>query len=328
MTANMGSCIDLNDYRKRTDNLITKLHPHAMTIKSGSVHNQNLLVSEEFQRIVATDGLSPWIISRFQEIILSFYKKHGREMPWRNTTNPYHIYVSEIMLQQTQVERVNKKYPEFITTFPGFANLADAPFHKILAVWQGMGYNRRAIALQTCARKVIMDHNGVLPRDVDVLETLPGIGHATACSIAAFAYNTPVVFIETNIRRVFIHFFFHDRTSVRDQEIIPLARMALYGQNPRVWYWALMDYGSALKSTTCNPNRKSTHYTKQSTFKGSDRQIRGIVLKSLVSIPEQSEQDLVTTISHDPARVHKIIEELVSEGFISRTGIYLTICNQ
>jgi A/G-specific adenine glycosylase len=232
------------------------------------------------------------------------------------------------MLQQTQVERVNKKYPEFIATFPAFADLADAPLHKILAVWQGMGYNRRAIALQACARTVIKEHNGILPTEVDVLETLPGIGNATACSIAAFAFNTPVVFIETNIRRVFIHFFFHDRPSVRDGEIIPLATEALYRKNPRVWYWALMDYGSALKSTTCNPNRKSSHYTRQSTFKGSDRQIRGIVLKSLVSVPEQSEQDLLTTLPHDPARVHKIIEDLVAEGFISHTGAHLTICNR
>jgi A/G-specific adenine glycosylase len=223
------------------------------------------------------------------------------------------------------VDRVNKKYPEFINAFPTYANLADAPLHQVLAVWQGMGYNRRAIALQACARKVMDEYNGILPSDAEVLKTLPGIGHATACSIAAFAFNRPVVFIETNIRRVFIHFFFHDRSSVHDREILPFAERALYRKNPRVWYWAMMDYGSALKNAIPNPNRKSTHYKKQSTFKGSDRQIRGIVIRSLLKVPEQGEQELVNTISHDPARVHSIIERLVAEGFITRTGTRLSI---
>jgi A/G-specific adenine glycosylase len=249
-------------------------------------------------------------------------------MPWRHTTNPYHILVSEIMLQQTQVDRVRKKYPEFITAFPTYARLSDAPLHQVLAVWQGLGYNRRAIALQSCARKVMDEHNGILPSDTELLETLPGIGNATACSIAAFAFNRPVVFIETNIRRVFIHFFFHDRSSVHDREILPLAEKALYRKNPRVWYWAMMDYGAALKNTIPNPNRKSTRYTKQAMFKGSDRQIRGSVLKSLLSVPKQREQDLLTTLPHDPARVHRIIEDLVAEGFISHTGAHLTICNR
>jgi len=281
--------------------------------------------SEAFRNRVANEGIDSGTFAQFQKIILSFYNHEGRDMPWRHTTNPYHILVSEIMLQQTQVDRVNKKYPEFINAFPTYANLADAPLHQVLAVWQGMGYNRRAIALQACARKVLMEYNGILPSDAEVLETLPGIGHATACSIAAFAFNRPVVFIETNIRRVFIHFFFNDRSSVRDREILPFAEQALYRKNPRVWYWALMDYGSALKNAIPNPNRKSAHYTKQATFKGSDRQIRGIVIKSLLKAPEQDEQELVETIPHDPARVHKIIEGLVAEGFITRTGARLSI---
>ena len=285
----------------------------------------DLTDSEAFRHKVVKEGIHPETFSQFQKIILSFYNHEGRDMPWRHTINPYHILVSEIMLQQTQVDRVRKKYPEFITAFPTYASLADAPLHQVLALWQGMGYNRRAIALQACARKVRDEHNGILPPDEDVLETLPGIGHATACSIAAFAFNRPVVFIETNIRRVFIHFFFNDWSSVRDREILPFAEQALYRENPRVWYWAMMDYGSVLKNAISNPNRKSAHYTKQATFKGSDRQIRGIVIRSLLKVPEQGEQELVNTISHDPARVHRIIEGLVAEGFIARTGVRLSI---
>jgi len=281
--------------------------------------------TEAFRNRVAKEGIRPGTFSSFQKIILSFYIHEGREMPWRHATDPYHILVSEIMLQQTQVDRVRKKYPEFIAAFPTYASLADAPLHKVLGLWQGMGYNRRAIALQACARTVMEEFNGILPSDAEVLKTLPGIGHATACSITAFAFNTPVVFIETNIRRVFIHFFFFDRSAVHDREILPLAEQALYRKNPRVWYWALMDYGAALKNAIPNPNRKSAHYTKQATFKGSDRQIRGIVIRALLEIPGQDEQELIETISRDPARVHRIIEGLVEEGFIVRTGARLAI---
>ena len=296
-----------------------------MTGKRDAGIDMDLSDGEAFRHTVAKDGVTPETFSLFRKMILSFYERNGRDMPWRHTTNPYHILVSEIMLQQTQVDRVRKKYPEFITAFPTYASLADAPLHQVLALWQGMGYNRRAIVLQACARKVRDEHNGFLPSDEDVLETLPGIGHATACSIAAFAFNRPVVFIETNIRRVFIHFFFNDRSSVRDREILPFAEQALYRENPRVWYWALMDYGSELKNAIPNPNRKSAHYTKQATFKGSDRQIRGIVIRSLLKVPGQDEQALLKTIPHDTARVHRIIEGLVAEGFIARTGSRLAI---
>ena len=285
----------------------------------------DLTDTEAFRNRITKEGIHPGTFSQFQKSILSFYNHEGRDMPWRHTTNPYHILVSEIMLQQTQVDRVRKKYPEFITAFPTYASLANAPLHQVLAVWQGMGYNRRALALLACARKVMDEYNGILPSDAEVLETLPGIGHATACSIAAFAFNKPVVFIETNIRRVFIHLFFHDRSSVHDREILPLAEKALYRKNPRVWYWAMMDYGAALKNAIPNPNRKSAHYTKQATFTGSDRQIRGIVIRALLTAPGQDEQELFKILPHDPARVHRIIEGLVAEGFITRKGKALII---
>ena len=149
-------------------------------------------------------------ISEFQQMVLDYYHQHGRPMAWRDTTDPYKILVSEIMLQQTQVERVLVKYPDFLAAFPDFASLAQAPLADILTVWQGMGYNRRAISLQKCAQRVMNEYDGMLPADVDTLATFPGIGRATASSICAFAFNMPVVFIETNIRRVFIHFFFSD----------------------------------------------------------------------------------------------------------------------
>jgi A/G-specific adenine glycosylase len=257
-------------------------------------------------------------IPAFRQMVMSHYDQYGRDMPWRNTTDPYQILVSEIMLQQTQVERVTAKFPEFIRAFPDFASLASAPLADVLAAWQGLGYNRRAIALQKCAIRVMNEYDGVLPADVDILATFPGIGRATASSIAAFAFNMPVVFIETNIRRVFIHFFFTDTDTVSDAEILPLVEQAVFHENPRVWYWALMDLGSALKKTVPNPNRRSVHYTKQSPFEGSDRNIRGIIVRMLLAEPGLREKKFLGIRSDDPARIKKILSALESEGFILR----------
>jgi A/G-specific adenine glycosylase len=259
-------------------------------------------------------------ISEFQQMVLSYYFKNGRKMPWRETTDPYHILVSEIMLQQTRVERVLKKFPEFILAFPDFSALATAPLADILAVWQGMGYNRRAIALQKCAILVMKDYQGRLPEEVETLATFPGIGRATAGSIAAFAFNLPVVFIETNIRRVFIHFFFPRSATVGDAEILPLVEQTLYRNNPRVWYWALMDLGNSLKNTVSNPNRRSAHYSRQSSFHGSDRKIRGSILRILLKEHFMEDLDFVVRLGEDPGRVKRILVTLESEGFIQRTG--------
>jgi A/G-specific adenine glycosylase len=285
--------------------------------KQDTVQETLILSAEQY---VPAEMVRPRIPD-FQRTVLSYYERSGRhDMPWRHTTDPYRILVSEIMLQQTQVERVTLKFPEFIAAFPDFTALARAPLADILRVWQGMGYNRRAIALQKCAVRVTGVYGGILPRDVETLATFPGIGHATASSIAAFAFNLPVVFIETNIRRVFIHYFFRNKDSVRDDEILPLVDQALYRKNPRVWYWALMDLGASLKKSVPNPNRRSVHYTKQSAFEGSDRRIRGQVLKLLVSRGEMATTALIRELGEDRDRVLKILAGLEEEGFIRKAG--------
>jgi A/G-specific adenine glycosylase len=253
-------------------------------------------------------------------MVLSHYEQYGREMAWRNTTDPYQILVSEIMLQQTQVERVTIKFPEFIRAFPDFASLATASLTNVLTVWQGLGYNRRAIALQKCAIRVMNEYDGNLPADVDILATFPGIGRATASSIAAFAFNMPVVFIETNIRRVFIHCFFTGTDTVSDADLLPLVEKALYRNNPRIWYWALMDLGSAMKKTVANPNRRSVHYTKQSPFEGSDRNIRGALLKIILKDQFLEEEEIIDRVAEDPHRVRRILSVLEAEGFIEHSG--------
>lgn len=205
-------------------------------------------------------------IRKFRSIINGYYRKHRRDFPWRHTEDPYHILVSEIMLQQTQVGRVAEKFVEFIAVFPAVGDLARAPLKKVLAVWQGMGYNRRARYLHELAKRVVADHGSSVPDDPEALGRLPGIGRATAASICAFAFNRPALFIETNIRAVFIHFFFHDAASVSDREILPVAEAALDRKRPRDWYSALMDYGSMLKKRHPNPSRKSAHHQRQAPF--------------------------------------------------------------
>lgn len=282
-----------------------------------------------FKEVLDSSGLSKRTIDRFRQIIYGYYAENGRDLPWRHTTDPYCILVSEIMLQQTQVERVVKKYPEFIAAFPTCSDLAKAPLSRVLSVWQGMGYNRRAIALVECAVIMSDEYSGMLPMDSELLATFPGIGKATARSILAFAFNEPVVFIETNIRRVFIHFFFQGAEGISDRDIAPLVEKTLDQKNPRAWYSALMDYGSMIRTNVANPNHRSTHYKRQPAFEGSDRQIRGIVIRCLLGGQGLTEEELrEKTGCRKTARLQRIIAGLVADGFCKQVGRKIWICDE
>jgi A/G-specific adenine glycosylase len=263
---------------------------------------------------------------KFQKTIWHYYARNKREMPWRNTKDPYRILVSEIMLQQTQVDRVRGFYKNFIRRFPDFSSLARARTSEVLRFWQGLGYNRRALALQRSAQMIIKDHSGKLPKSREVLESLPGIGRGTSGSLAAFVFNEPVAFIETNIRRVFIHFFFKGRDSVSDEEILPFVLKTLPVENPREWYWALMDYGSMLGAQKMkNPNMRSRHYMRQPRFSGSDREIRGKLLRLLLGEKKLSRAKLFGYFPGSPDRVERIVKNLITEGFIAIRGNMLSI---
>jgi A/G-specific adenine glycosylase len=281
--------------------------------------NEERLI-HRLEKVLKEEGTSTKAIGIFRRIILDHHKRHRRSLPWRKTRNPYRIVVSEIMLQQTQVERVMDKYSLLIKTFPDFSSLATVPLPEILAVWQGLGYNRRAIALKRIAQTVMTDFHGKLPSSKEELLRLPGIGDYTASAILAFAFDQPTVFIETNIRRVFIHFFFGDRASVSDADILPLVSETLPRNDPREWYYALMDYGSMLGKKMANPNRRSAHYSRQSRFQGSDRQVRGMILKTMLEKKELSKKELIAKLGLDPKRVEDNLASLVKEGFLKKQG--------
>jgi A/G-specific adenine glycosylase len=221
------------------------------------------------------------------------------------------------MLQQTQVDRVIDKYKEFIRAFPDFGSLSRAPLTRVYSIWQGLGYNRRALALKKIARALVNEYGGQLPDTIEALSSLPGIGKATASSIVAFAFNKPTVFIETNIRTVFIHHFFGHKENVDDKEIAALAEKALDENDPRTWYSALMDYGTMLKKKYPELTRKSAQYKKQSPFHGSRRQVRGKLLRVLLEHPKSSETMLVKKLEKEKRELlREILEELVKDGLV------------
>jgi A/G-specific adenine glycosylase len=262
----------------------------------------------------------------FQTKVWEYYHQHARkDLPWRQpepngSFDPYHILVSELMLQQTQVSRVIPKYKEFLARFPASSVLAAAPLAEVLKAWNGLGYNRRAKYLRQSAQSI--ERSGKFPATQTELEELPGVGPNTAGAILAYAHNEPAVFIETNIRTVYIHHFFNDETAISDKSVRELVMQTLDTEHPREWYWALMDYGSYLKQSVGNLNRQSQSYAKQSKFQGSRRQIRGQVLR-LLGEKTRTSVELAAVIKDE--RLLAVIDELVAEGMIRRTNERLSL---
>ena len=263
-------------------------------------------------------------INQFQEIVWEHYHAHQRKnLPWRQNIDDinfdYRVLVSEMMLQQTQVNRVIDKFNQWMELFPTISSLANASFDEVLSAWSGLGYNRRARYLQETAIILLNEFDGHVPREVSRLVELPGIGQATAAAIITYAFNLPLVFIETNIRTVFIHHFFPDTTQVSDAQLVSLIDQSMDKENPREWYWAIMDYGSFLKQSVGNISKNSKHYKKQSKFEGSARQLRGSILKLLL-IKERTLRDLQENTFFDE-RLEAILATLERERLIKKTGV-------
>lgn len=254
----------------------------------------------------------------FQDLIWDKGRELFRPMPWREKTDAYYVLVSELMLQQTQVDRVIPKFQAFIAHFPTIQDLAEAPLAEVLKLWSGLGYNRRAKYLHEAAKKVVSEYGGQLPATRDALMSLPGVGPNTAGAILAYSFNQPAVFIETNVRTVYFHHWFGDRVDITDKELKEVVEQTIDSEHPREWYWALMDYGTYLKKQGLGQINRSRHYKKQSPLKGSVREVRGLILKELAK--SDLEQAELASLMPIDERFDNALAALLAEGLVTETA--------
>ncbi len=274
---------------------------------------------EEIRSAYAVSGMCEPVASAFKKAVVGHFMREGRALPWRETCDPYLILVSEIMLQQTQVGRVQAKYQGFTEAFPDFETLHAASPEEVLAAWHGLGYNRRALALKRIAAIVMEVHAGRFPEDPRVIAGFPGIGESTAGAIAVYAFGKPTSFIETNIRRTYIHCFFREKESVSDKDILPLVGATIDRDYPREFFWGLMDIGTLLSRQSPDPNRKSARYRKQPAFSGSRRQKRGAIIAALLRGPCPLER-LADLTGIGAEELGELIRILAGEGFLGISG--------
>ena len=280
-------------------------------------------------------------IPAFVDLVLAEGERLYRDFPWRRTHDAYAVLVSEVMLQQTQVTRVVRYYDRWLESFPSLEILADAPLDVVLRAWQGLGYNRRAVALKRLAEQVAEGARAAgvpaeLPADEASLRALPGVGPATAAGVLAFAFGQPMPYLETNVRTVVLHELFAGREGVSDAELRPIVaaaarEAAMRGIEPRTWNYALLDYGARLKRTVPNPSRRSAHHSRQSAYEGSTRQKRARLLRLLIDEPGADLGLCVAEIASvevaagrdapTPGEVLAILETLATEGFVECDGV-------
>ena len=255
-------------------------------------------------------------LADFQHLLRQRGDELYRDMPWRRDTRAYYVLVSELMLQQTQVARVEPKFQEFIARFPGESTLASASLAEVLALWQGLGYNRRAKFLHAAASMVMREFDGTIPDSESELRRLPGVGVNTAGAILAYAFNQPTLFIETNIRTVYIHHFFNDADSVSDRQIHELLSETIDRSDPRRFYLNLMDYGAWLKGQGVRNSAQSRQYKKQSSLQGSVRELRGEMIRALLS-STPSTIEFEKQFSND-SRYRAALDGLLRDGLVER----------
>lgn len=275
-------------------------------------------------------GVDAARLAEFRAKVLEEGRELYRDLPWRRTRDPYAIWISEVMLQQTQVSRVDGRWQRWLARFPEVAALARAEAADVLDEWQGLGYNRRALAVHRAAQAVVAA-GGEFPFEARELTALPGIGPATAAGIRAFAFDLHSVYLETNVRTVMLHELYPGVEGVGDKELVPLVEKTCPAgadepgfdadDDPRSWYYAMLDYGAYLKRMVPNPSRRSREHVKQSRFEGSHRQKRAAVLRALLGARGGASADAVREavsregIDLDAATVCALLDELSAEGF-------------
>ena len=278
----------------------------------------------------------------FQTRVLKWYAANKRDLPWRQTDDPYHILVSEVMLQQTQVDRVIPKYQAFLAAFPTIEHLAAAKTSNVISLWSGLGYNRRAVYLQKAAQEIVA-RGGNVPDAEEALQQLSGVGVYTSRAVLCFAFHRDVPVIDTNIRRVFSRYFFEGKGSV--EEIDARVARSVPRGNGTAWNNALMDFGSILctaaapacgvcpVNSTCaackvgNQERYLRIASPQKKFKDSRRQYRGMVLRMLKDAPEQGivVQMLQQGMKKSKKFIDSIIDELEKDSLVVRKKEYVSL---
>jgi A/G-specific adenine glycosylase len=272
-------------------------------------------------RTAVPPALSSEAILGFRSVVLEHYHRHYRSFAWRDTRDPWHILVSEVMLQQTQTHRVVPKYAAWFEEFPDLASLATAPLSAVYEAWKGLGYNNRALRLRDTARICREQHSGQVPEDEAALLALPGIGRYTARAVRCFSWNHDDIFLETNIRSALIFHFFPDpQLLVKDQALEPVAAAVLDKADPRSWHYAMMDYGAWLKKVALNPSRRSTAHARQPAFEGSPRQARGAVLRALAESGTGTVQELADRAGLAYPRAQAAVAALAAEGLVRYEG--------
>ncbi len=223
------------------------------------------------------------------------------------------------MLQQTQTHRVVDKYLEFLNVFPTVEYLAQSSLADVLRIWSGLGYNRRARYLRDLAQSVVLNYHGQIPSSPEVLVTLPGIGPYTAGAVCVFAFKSPLPLIETNIRAVFIEWFFKGmRRKIADSEILPLISETMYRRDVSRWYYALMDYGVQLKRAKPGIGKRSKRHQRQKPFEGSIRQLRGAILRVLLRENPIPLKSLIAALPQfSPARTRRALTGLIADNMIT-----------
>jgi A/G-specific adenine glycosylase len=271
--------------------------------------------------------------------ILAWYDARGRSLPFRGTTDPYAVLVSEVMAQQTQISRVAPAWSAFMATFPTVSALADATPADVLRSWRGLGYNRRGLNLWRAARSIVDEHGGAVPSSVEALERLPGIGPYTARAVAAIAFGAPVGAVDTNVRRVLSRAVVGRLDGVPAAELQRLANAAVPPERPADWTHALMDVGA----TFCRPLRPECESCPASAwcryvaggretgvarraggperapFRSSSRWLRGKILDRLREARDASWVDLDERIGvHGMDAVATALARMSVEGLLER----------
>jgi A/G-specific adenine glycosylase len=269
-------------------------------------------------------------IKIFQQKILDWYAENQRDLPWRKTRDPYHILVSEVMLQQTQVSRVIPKYNAWFEKFSTVKDLAEASVSDVLLMWSGLGYNRRALHLKKTAEILVKEYDCLFPQDEKILKKFPGIGDYTARALLCFAFDRQVAVVDTNVRKVILTEFlklYHSETVclMTNNEIQIIANQLLPEGKASIWNQALMDYSSAVLREQKIP------IPKQSKFLGSHRYYRGQVLKILLQKKNVLIEDLGFLIKKDYTHadcewLDGLVLELQKEGFVDmRDGTVMLV---